>query len=521
MNMYDFVLRGSDHPNAVAVIDEHDRQWSYAQLDTKAAHLSGYLEHTTRAQDRCLIYADNGLFWLCAYLSCLRCGRIAVPVAPDCTDATLRHILQNASPGVAFVDGPRLQRLVKYADKSVSVVCEEESDSSEAVCWDEAASLVPSDKPAAMAEETIATILYTGGNTDDPRGVILSHGNLGAACLALSERLALSDMGRTLTAISLADAFGITIALSALRVGGSIALDNLPLEPQRALGRMTSFNCTGIASTSAIFQALLNHSGFSGSAIPFIRYIEHVGGKAPLGLIAKLQHAFPKASIHAMYGMAEAGGALTSVPPELAITKCSSAGEPLPRVSIRVLDEYGHALPVGMTGQIVVESPCVAVGYWNDPERSRQTFRNGRLHTGDLGMLDGDGALQVVGRAEDFLSLGGVSVTTAQIEQAISLFPGMRENAVLSRHDDLLADSVVLVAVHPRGEEVRQQLLDFCAKQLPFNQRPRSVLFRSRLPRDISGQVDRRALQEQMQLEQHALPPAAHTLQAQQDPLLA
>ena len=521
MNMYDFVFGGSYRPEAVAVIDEHDRHWSYEQLDDHAAHLAAYLEHTTSEQDRCLIYAENGWFWLCAYLACLRSGRIAVPVAPQCTDAALRHILRNASPGVAFVDAPRLEQLLKCVDKSVSVVCEEDSDSSETVCWSEAAALVPSDKPAAMAEETIATILYTGGNSDDPRGVILSHRNLAAACMALIERLALSDYDRTLTAVSLSDAFGITGALSVLRVGGSVMFDSLPLEPQRALSRMTRCHCTAIASTSAVFQALLSHSAFSGSAMPSMRYLEHVGGKAPMGLIAQLQHKFPNVSIHVMYGMAEAGGALAGVPPQLAITKASSAGEPLPHVQIQVLDDYGHVLPPGQTGQIVAESPAIAAGYWKDPELSRQKFRKGRLHTGDLGMLDADGALQVVGRAEDFVSLGGVSVTTAEIEQAISLFPGMRENAVLSRHDDLLADSVVLVAVHPRGEEVRQQLMDFCAQQLPFNQRPRSVLFRSRLPRDTSGQVDRRALQEHIQLEQHALPPAADNLQVEQDPLLA
>lgn len=521
MNAYDFLLEHYIRPAAIAVLDERDRPWTYQQLDTHASHLAGYLDSTTDEQDRCLIFADNGLFWLCAYLACLRAGRIVVPVTPDCSDEALTHILRDTSPTMAFVGTSRLRQFRKLADKFVTVVCEEDAEGSESLCWTEAAALVPPDISAAITNDTIAAIVYSGDGSSDARGAVWSHGSLAEACAALREQLALRDSDKTLPALSLADPFGITSALSALHAGGSVLLSGLPLLADQALSRMDRLGCTGICSDSGTFQTLLSQHGFSASDLPTLRFIEHVGNKPAAGLVARLKQSFPDAAVHVMYGMAEAGGALTAVPPELAVTKSSSAGEPLPGVRIQVLDEYGHVLPPGQTGEITAESPAIAVGYWRAPEHSQQTFRKGRLYTGDLGTIDADGALQVVGRAEDFLRLGGVPVTTSQIEQAISLFPGLQDQAVLSRHDDILSDSVVLVAVHPRGEEVRQQLLDFCASQLPFSQRPRTVLFRSHLPRDHAGHVDRRALQEQIELEHYAIPPSSDNLQAQQDPLRA
>ena len=162
-------------------------------------------------------------------------------------------------------------------------------------------------------------------------------------------------------------------------------------------------------------------------------------------------------------------------------------------------------------GEIVVDGPNVAKGYWFEPEASRRTFRGGRLYTGDLATTDADGWMTLAGRTCDFLKLGGVRIEVNQIERRICEFPDMHEAAVISKHDDVLGETVVLFAVHPLGEKVRHELTDFCATHLPFSQRPREIHFRAQLPRDLQGKPDRRVLLDELMFH----PPAiAEQLQA-------
>ena len=502
MNLYDFLLDGST-PDAVAVIDEHDRQWTYAQLESLATHLAGYLEQATAEQDRCLIYADNSVFWLCSYLACVRAGRVAVPIPHDGPFTTLELALRSCAPRVAFVDSPRSQRLLDGADESTLVICRDASERDDVLSWAEVSTCVPTERCAGADEGTVATILFTSGTSDRPHGAVLSHHNLAASTRSLADYLRLGDSDRTAFAVSLSTAGGLSSALAHLRVGATLVLDHVQstVDPTRMLSRGTQHAITGMVSTSDTLLMLQERAGTG--ALPTLRYIEHVGGKAPAGLVTLLQRQFPKAAIHAMYALAEAGGVLAAVPSQLAVTKAAAIGEPLPGVSLAVVDHFGHVLPAGQTGEIVAESQSIARGYWQEPELSRKVFRHGQFCSGDLGALDADGQLHLSGRVSH---RDEAEAVLAEIEHALAVFPGLRELAVLTRHDEVLGEALVLVAVHPRGEEIRQQLLEFAAANLPFSRRPHEVHFRSHLPRNSAGRIDRAALQEEISLEKHVLP---------------
>ncbi len=520
MNLHDFVLEGSIAED-IAIIDGQDNQWTYGRLRSLIAHLSGYLENASNPQDRCLICSDNGVFWLCAFLACARAGRIAVPVAPDRPYGSVEQILAQCAPRIAFVDAARCDRIRMQTSESTLVVCDEEADGSSILSWTDTTAFLPSENSYIPGEGNIAAIMYTSGASAEPRGAILSHQNLTASIRATAEHLRFASTDRTLCAVGLFSTVCLTSCLAQLRAGGTLVVDRiLPgIDPSRVLTQLIRHSTTGMIARSDTLQALLDRSGFDSATLPSLRFIEHVGGRAPYGMVASLQQLFPHAAIHSMYGLAEAGGAVAAVPHELAVTKASAVGEPLPGVTLSVVDPYDHPTPPGETGEIIVSSPSIARGYWGESEHSQKVFHRGHLHTGDLGYFDDDGQLHLAGRTSDYLRLGGVPVNTSQIEMVAAQFPGLREAAILTRHDAILGDVVVLVAVHPRGDEVRQQLMEFCANRLPFSQRPHEIHFRSHLPRKSDGQIDRLSLIEEIGLEQHVLRPLNDQLQAPGQPM--
>jgi acyl-CoA synthetase (AMP-forming)/AMP-acid ligase II len=354
----------------------------------------------------------------------------------------------------------------------------------------------------------------------DARAVIHTHRNITSSAQALADAMSASPADRVMCFLPLPHALGLALLHVHLHVGACIALEAQPLDPARMLARLHEHACTGLWATPHSLQVLLAHAPVQETALPHLRYIQQAGGRLSAAALADLHHALPGKQVYCIYSEPEASGAITLLPPAFADAKPASVGKPLPCVRVELLTPAGQVAQPGEVGQVVVDGPTIARGYWPETAQATGAIRQGRLFTGDLASLDSDGYLQIAGRAADQMKLGGAAVNAAQIEEIASMFPGMSEVAISSRQDEALGDVVILVAVHPRGEEVRQQLIDFCASKLPFSQRPREIYFRAQLPRDDSGALDRAALSEEIVAER-PLPPFVEHIQASQQSLQA
>jgi acyl-CoA synthetase (AMP-forming)/AMP-acid ligase II len=199
-----------------------------------------------------------------------------------------------------------------------------------------------------------------------------------------------------------------------------------------------------------------------------------------------------------MYGQTEATARLAYLPPELFGEKIGSIGKAIPGVKLAVLNESGEQVQAGEIGEIVAEGANVTRGYWGDSVETAKSFRNGKLFTGDLATVDGDGYLYVVDRAKSFLKCGGRRVSTRQLEELMLEFQALQEVAVIGMQDDILGEAVKAFVV-PRDDNfpnLEVNFLQHCRERMPQEFLPRQVVVLDTLPKNSTGKVRKEALRE-------------------------
>jgi long-chain acyl-CoA synthetase len=222
-------------------------------------------------------------------------------------------------------------------------------------------------------------------------------------------------------------------------------------------------------------------------------------GSAPLApkTLLRLQDKMPDAVVMNSYGMTEGGQAVFSMDPEGARTKPAAVGKPAAGVEVRVLDDGGEPVPTGIVGEIVTRNPNGHREYYMNPEATASMWAGGWLHTGDLGYLDEDGYLYVVGRKKDMIIRGGHNIYPDDVEAVAQAHPAVREAAVVGvPHQTLGEDVAVFIAIREGAVIDKDEFRSFCAERLADYKVPRVVRFVDELPRNAAGKVLKRELQE-------------------------
>ena len=377
--------------------------------------------------------------------------------------------------------------------------------------------------PDAMRSGSdLAAVMYTGGTTGRPKGVMLSHGNLYSNVLSAN-----------LAAQRPIDA-------------GPPPVDHPPLEgadaarrPGRPFGQSVGINCApmfhvgGMAlalqliqrlsrqvilpafDELAVLHAIAEERGTETFLVPTMlkRLVEHprfadfdtsclqlvLYGAAPIdeALLAAAQAALPAAGFCQLYGMTELSPVVTALPawchaPGQPKERLRSVGRPVAIAELRIVDADEQAVPHGTVGEIVVRGPLVMQGYWAQPEQTAQALRGGWMHTGDGGHMDADGFVYVVDRIKDMIVSGGENVYSAEVENAISQLPQVSMAAVIGVPDERWGERVHAVVVLRPGQTLTTDaLIAHCRSQIAGYKCPRSVEFRDALPITAAGKIQK------------------------------
>jgi long-chain acyl-CoA synthetase len=349
--------------------------------------------------------------------------------------------------------------------------------------------------PPIHDETDVAAIMFTSGSTNRPRGVMVSHLNIIANTSSIVEYLALTSNERIMVVLPFYYCFGTSLLHTHLRTGGALVIDTRFMFPDKVLVRMQETKCSGFAGVPSHYQLLLRKSNLKKMQFPALRYVQQAGGKLADSLIQELREAIPAVQIYVMYGQTEATARLSYLPPELLDRKAGSIGKGIPGTRLRVLDEGGAPVKVGEVGEIVAEGKNITLGYWNAQDETDLTFRNGRLHTGDLAKVDDDGYIFVVDRSKDILKCGGKRYSCKEVEEMLMEFDGLVEAAVIGVPDELLGEAVkAFVVPQHKDERLVDRLHNFCLQRLPAPLIPKQIVVLDEIPKNTAGKIMKPAL---------------------------
>lgn len=366
--------------------------------------------------------------------------------------------------------------------------------------WSEVVRNAPEPPPVEVdPREDLASILYTGGTTGTPKGVMLTHRNLVANAVQTTAWFEGVQKGkeRVLCVLPFFHVYGLTVCQN-FGIANAATLIVLPkFETEEVLKVIQKYRPTVFPGIPTIYVALNNHPRVAQYDLRSITAC--ISGAAPLP--REVQQRFEELTGGKLvegYGLTEASP-VTHAGPLFGKRKTGSIGLPLPDTDCRIVDvDTGEALPAGKAGELVVRGPQVMKGYWNQPEETAKVLRDGWLHTGDVAVMDEDGYFYIVDRLKEMMIVGGYNVYPREIEEALYEHEDVLEAAVISVTDEYLGETIKAYVVLREGATVTEdELKQHCRERLARYKVPRIFEFRDELPKSMVGKILRRILKEE------------------------
>jgi acyl-CoA synthetase (AMP-forming)/AMP-acid ligase II len=478
---------------------------TFAEWDSRANQLArGLIARGIGPDDRVAVHLglENALRWMVAYTAVHRAGGVAVPLNPRLTTAEVGRMLAHCGAKGSVADGDLAAEdaaldLVVVVDATLGPREEISGGSTLVVGWDEALEPDGSSLDVARTEHDLADILYTSGTTGHPKGVAVRHVNASM----VKPGAANWSGGAWLHASPMCTFAGLAFVYNPMTFG----LRGIYM-PRFDAGRwievVEAERPMAVFLVPAMTHLILDHPRFAEADLSSIQICSV--GSAPLApfVIERLQEKIPGAMVSNNYGMTEAGSVYCLTPQGEAVRRPGSVGQPVPPAEVKIVDPAGDEVPTGEVGEVRLRIPGRPREYFGDPEATSSTWVDGWLVTGDLGRVDADGYLYIVGRSKDVVIRGGNNVHAADVEHVIQAHPAVAEAAVIGvPHPVLGEDVVAFVVLRPGADVDGEELRTFCLDELADYKVPREWHFVSELPRNATGKVVKPELRRRYEAE--------------------
>jgi long-chain acyl-CoA synthetase len=343
-----------------------------------------------------------------------------------------------------------------------------------------------SGEPCESAPDALAVILYTSGTTGHPKGAMLSHANLLANVQSCTEELLAVGEDRFVVLLPMFHSFMLTVGvLLPMLIGGSIVLIKTLHPPKSIIMEIVQHRATLLPAVPQFFRALANCP--LPADLP-LRLCISGGAPLPAEILKQFMARLPIPLLEG-YGLSEASP-VVSFTPIRGPWKAGSIGVPISNVTVTIQNDQGDILPPGQIGELCVRGANVMQGYWNLPEETADTLRNGWLLTGDIGYVDPDGYFYITDRKKDMLLVNGINVYPREVEEVLYQFPGVKEAAVIGIPDARRGEQpLAFVAAEIDIQLDDKALHNFIREHLADYKVPRKIVFLPALPRNATGKV--------------------------------
>lgn len=473
-----------NYSDSVAVRDEYT-SYTFAQLKERCFRLANaLLSFGLKKGDRVAILASNRIEHIELEVAVAFAGLIKVPLNYRLHPREHEYMLQHS--GASLLLGE--ENLIETLDIDIPTV----RFGKEYESW--IADSPDIDPNVEVSEDDVISIMYTSGTTGRPKGAMQTHRNWISCTLTLIKGSGMSDEDVVGHVAPLSHG-SLAMAYSALFLGVKQVIFN-KFEPQQFLEAIESERITAVFLVPTMVNLMIHEESFSKRDLSSLRTINMAGAPMAAEKI-KLAIDLLGPIILETFGQAEAPLTITVMPKDELKDRPSSCGKVGMFAEMKIVDKNGQEVPTGTIGEIVCNGSLVMKGYWNNPEATAETIKDGWLYTGDLGWVDDEGYLHIVDRSKDVIISGGANIYPREVEEVLNLHPGVKETCVFGIPDEKWGESVCAYIV-PRDQQTvsEQELIDLCKKHLASFKKPKKIRIMDSLPKNSYGKILRKEIRE-------------------------
>ena len=487
-------------PNKIATI-HGDRSHTFAEMGDRVARFAGGLQGLGVAEGNVVaILSLNSDRYVEYYSAIPWANAVLNPINIRWSPAEIIYALNDSGTSVLLIDdafAPMAPAISANCPTVKTLVhCGDGPTPEGMVSYEQ---LVTDSEPIAdvrRADDSLAGLFYTGGTTGFPKGVMLSHRNLLTSALgSVASGYLLQRASTYLHAAPMFHLADLAGNLGASLLGCTHV--TIPFfEPKNVLTTLEKHKITDVLMVPTMIQMTVDHPEAKDHDLSSLQRIMYGGSVISEGVLLRTKALLPHTKLTQAYGMTELSPVATLLGPDDHVDGLlTAAGQAAPHTEIRINDPEGNQVPNGTVGEICVFGANVMLGYWNKPEETEAVLRDGWMHTGDGGYIDDNGFVFVVDRIKDMIVTGGENVYSAEVEGALSKFPGVLQSAVIGLPSDQWGETVhACVVKAPDADFTVEELQAHCKELIANYKVPRSIDFLTELPINGAGKILKRDL---------------------------
>ncbi len=479
----------SQTPDQIALIDDHGR-YTYGQLAGAAVTIAALLKQTERQQVGIMLPA--GFAYVASFYGTLLAGKSVVPLNYLVGEKPLAHIVADSGIDMVLTAPPLAALTSGWAIKTI--------DLAPILASSPIATAAPVNRKLRRPDEE-AVILYTSGTSGPPKGVELCFANIQSDVDACIEWAGLQPRHHFLGIIPLFHAFGMTAMMVAPVQLGALVIYQARFSPAATVQAIKQHQVSLVFGVPSMYAAIARLKNAGPEDFAGVYALICGGEPLPPALSETFQRRFGQ-TLYEGYGLSETSPVVTlNVPRD---HRAGSVGKPVPGAVIRIVDESGHGLPAGESGEIWINGPMVMNGYHGLREATEAAFSaDGFFKTGDLGKKDLEGYLYITGRKKDLIIVAGEKVFPREIEEQLLLHAAVSEAAVVGQSDPSRGESIIAFVIAQENQKLESETLRqfLRSRGLAGWKIPREIRLVKDLPRSPTGKILRRVLAEQVNAE--------------------
>jgi len=499
-------------PDVEALVVRHQGyRATYRQFwDEVGLVARGLLARGVRKGDRVGIWAPNRAEWVVVQYATAQIGAILVNINPAYRTSELEYALQQSGTSLLI-----LARAFRTADY-VAMVGEVRSRCPELIDtlvleedWEALKQQAAKVSPAALAEreaelqfDDAINIQYTSGTTGFPKGATLSHHNLVNNGFFIGETLGYGERDRVCIPVPFYHCFGMVLGnLACTSHGATMVVPAEAFDPVAVMQTVQEERCTSLYGVPTMFIAELDHADFSKFDFQSLRTGIMAGSPCPVEVMKRVIRDMHMSEVTICYGMTETSPVSTqSKPTDSLERRVGTVGTVHPHVEIKVVDPgTGGLVPRGTPGEFCTRGYSVMLGYWNNEQATREAIDAARwMHTGDLAVMDAEGAINIVGRIKDMVIRGGENVYPREVEEFLYTHPAVSDVQVIGVPDRKYGEELMAwVKLRPGASPSEEELRAYCRGKISTYKIPRYWKFVDSFPMTVTGKVQKYKMREQ------------------------